>query len=147
MTFAKLFQAIQVGEMKLTHRVVMAPLGLLIFIYPSHQLIRNIFHRRLRATANHIPGPNALEYYTQRADTPGTFIIAEATEIAEKAGGYAANDPSIFSYEQIAGWKKVVNQLISISLLILAYLDSGSRPCKRLVYISPDIRCRKSSES
>jgi 2,4-dienoyl-CoA reductase-like NADH-dependent reductase (Old Yellow Enzyme family) len=63
-------------------------------------------HRRFRATETHAPGPYAVEYYTQRADSPGTLMITEATLIAEKAGGYFGV-PGIWSDEQIAGWKKV----------------------------------------
>ncbi|KIM82855.1 hypothetical protein PILCRDRAFT_7744 [Piloderma croceum F 1598] len=88
----KLFEPIQVGDLKLDHRVVMAPLT------------------RFRATETHAPGPYAVEYYTQRTDTPGTLIITEATLIAEKAGGYFGV-PGIWSDEQIAGWKKIVDAI------------------------------------
>ncbi|KIM71062.1 hypothetical protein PILCRDRAFT_83167, partial [Piloderma croceum F 1598] len=88
----KLFEPIQVGDLKLDHRVVMAPLT------------------RFRATETHAPGPYAVEYYTQRADTPGTLIITEATLIAEKAGGYFGV-PGIWSDEQIAGWKKAIDAI------------------------------------
>lgn len=65
---------------------------------------------RFRATEAHVPGPYAAEYYTQRADTPGTLLITEATLIAEKAGGYFGV-PGIWSDEQIAGWRKVVDSV------------------------------------
>lgn len=48
------------------------------------------------------------EYYAQRACVPGTLLITEATIIAPPAGGYPSV-PAIFSDEQIAGWKKVVD--------------------------------------
>jgi len=84
----KLFEPIQVGDLTLDHRVVMAPLT------------------RFRATKTHAPGPYAAEYYSQRADAPGTLIVTEATIIHEKAGGYFGV-PGIWSDEQIVGWKKV----------------------------------------
>ena len=58
MSQAKLFSPIRIGDLTLSHRVVMAPLG------------------RLRATAQNVSTPLMAEYYAQRASTPGTFIIA-----------------------------------------------------------------------
>ncbi|KZP27658.1 FMN-linked oxidoreductase [Athelia psychrophila] len=85
-----LFESIQVGDITLGNRVVMAPLT------------------RFRATETHTPGPRAAEYYSQRAVAPGTLLITEATFIGEKAGGYFGV-PGIYSDEQILGWKKVVD--------------------------------------
>lgn len=84
----KLFQPITLGDIKLNHRVVLAPLT------------------RCRAGDNGVPLPNVAEYYSQRASVPGTLLIAEGTLISAKAGGFP-NVPGIFSDEQIAGWKKV----------------------------------------
>ncbi|KAF7975953.1 hypothetical protein HWV62_8076 [Athelia sp. TMB] len=63
---------------------------------------------RFRATETHAPGPHAALYYSQRSVAPGTLLISEATLIGEKAGGYFGV-PGIYSDEQIAGWKKVVD--------------------------------------
>src|ERR1700722_10261614 len=84
----RLFKPIQVGELQLSHRVVLAPLT------------------RFRGTITHVPGPYAAEYYAQRGSVPGTLLITEATFIAQRAGGYK-NVPGIWSEEQIAGWKEV----------------------------------------
>ncbi|KAF8890996.1 hypothetical protein BD779DRAFT_1671122 [Infundibulicybe gibba] len=46
------------------------------------------------------------EYYTQRASTPGSLLITEATLIAAQAGGYV-NVPGIWSQPQIDAWKQV----------------------------------------
>lgn len=89
MSAPKLFQPIQVGAAQLKHRVVLAPLT------------------RQRGTSDHIPGPLAKAYYTQRATAPGTLLITEATFIAHKAGIYV-NVPGIWNDEQIAAWKKVL---------------------------------------
>lgn len=48
------------------------------------------------------------EYYVQRASTPGTLLITEATLISLRAGG-RNNIPGIWAEEQIAGWKEVVD--------------------------------------
>ena len=83
-----LFQPMKVGQLELKHRVVMAPLT------------------RVRADAQHTHTDLAVEYYAQRASTPGTLIISEATFIAGKAGGL----PFVPSFEtdaQLAAWKKV----------------------------------------
>ncbi|KZP09248.1 FMN-linked oxidoreductase, partial [Athelia psychrophila] len=86
----KLFEHIQIGGITLGNRVVMAPLT------------------RMRATETHVPGPHAAEYYSQRSVAPGTLLISEATFIGEKASGYPCV-PSIYSDEQIAGWKDIVD--------------------------------------
>ena len=84
---AKLFQPLKVGDITLSHRVVMAPLT------------------RFRNTETHAPGPLSHEYYAQRSHAPGTLLISEGTIIAEKAGSYFGV-PGIWSDEQINGWKK-----------------------------------------
>ena len=84
----KLFMPINIGGMTLQHRVVMAPLA------------------RFRADPQRIPTEIMVEYYAQRASTPGTFIIAEATSIAPHACSYPGT-PEIFTDEQVAGWKRV----------------------------------------
>ncbi|KAF7967164.1 hypothetical protein HWV62_35642 [Athelia sp. TMB] len=81
---SQLFEPLQVGDVTLGTRVVMAP---------------------LTATETHAPGPHAAEYYSQRSVAPGTLLITEATFIGEKAGGYFGV-PGIYSAEHIEGWKK-----------------------------------------
>jgi NADPH2 dehydrogenase len=54
--------------------------------------------------------PLAAEYYGQRASTPGTMLITEATFIANQYGGYP-NVPGIYNQEQIDGWKKVTDEV------------------------------------
>ncbi|KAJ8502676.1 hypothetical protein ONZ45_g11538 [Pleurotus djamor] len=53
-----------------------------------------------------LSSPLVPEYYSQRASTPGTFLITEATLIAPQAGG-DDHVPDIWSVDQIAAWKKV----------------------------------------
>ena len=81
-----LFDPIQVGDIALANRIVMAPLT------------------RNRAIAGNVAGPLTVEYYRQRA-TAG-LIIAEASQISPMAQGYL-DTPGIYSPEQIAGWRQV----------------------------------------
>ena len=87
-TTPKLFQPLRVGTSELKHRVVLAPLT------------------RFRADDEHVHTDLAVQYYSQRASTPGTLLITEATFIAPQAGGYP-NVPGIWNEKQVAAWKKV----------------------------------------
>ncbi|KZT21953.1 NADH:flavin oxidoreductase/NADH oxidase [Neolentinus lepideus HHB14362 ss-1] len=84
----KLFEPVQVGDLQLQHRVVMAPLT------------------RFRADDKHVIQDMTIEYYAQRASTPGTLIVSEAVFISEKAGGYDYV-PGIWNDEQVESWKKI----------------------------------------
>lgn len=83
-----LFDPIDMGNLKLPNRIVMAPLT------------------RSRAIDGLAPGPMTVEYYRQRA-TAG-LIIAEATQISPMGQGYIST-PGIHSPQQIAGWRKVTD--------------------------------------
>ncbi|HEY4082388.1 MAG TPA: alkene reductase [Burkholderiaceae bacterium] len=80
-----LFDPIQIGDMQLANRIVMAPLT------------------RSRSQGL-LPGPMAVEYYRQRASAG--LIISEGTQITPEGQGYL-DTPGIHSKEQIAAWKKV----------------------------------------
>ncbi|KAJ7620228.1 hypothetical protein FB45DRAFT_754645 [Roridomyces roridus] len=90
----RLFQPMQVGPLQLKHRIVLAPLT------------------RCRAgNPGHVPhNPLMKEYYTQRASTPGTLLITEATHIAPRASG-VPHIPGIWSEEQIAAWKQITDSV------------------------------------
>ncbi|KAI0088267.1 FMN-linked oxidoreductase [Irpex rosettiformis] len=90
MSTPKLFTPAKVGDITTQHRVVLAPLT------------------RLRADDKHVPTDLIVEHYAERAAVRGTLLITEATFIAPQAGGVAMV-PGIWSQEQIAGWKKVVD--------------------------------------
>ncbi|KEF51512.1 NADPH2 dehydrogenase [Exophiala aquamarina CBS 119918] len=87
---ALLFKPLQAGDLELQHRVVLAPLT------------------RFRADKDHVPLPMVKEYYAQRASSPGTLLITEATFISPRAGGYP-NVPGIYNAEQIKAWKEVTD--------------------------------------
>lgn len=90
MTSSSLFQPLQVGPYRLSHRVAMAPLT------------------RMRAEKTSLAAwtLNA-EYYAQRA-TEGGLIIAEASQVMQEGQG-SPNTPGIYSKEQIAGWRQVTD--------------------------------------
>lgn len=83
-----LFDPIQMGDVALANRVIMAPLT------------------RNRAAAGLQPGELTVEYYRQRA-TAG-LIIAEATQISPMGQGYL-DTPGIYSPGQVAAWRRVTD--------------------------------------
>lgn len=85
-----LFDPIQIGDIALANRIVMAPLT------------------RNRAIAGNVAGPLTAEYYRQRASAG--LIIAEASQISPLAQGYL-DTPGIYSAEQIAGWRQVTDSV------------------------------------
>jgi N-ethylmaleimide reductase len=85
---SKLFSPISIGALKLTHRVVMAPLT------------------RSRADLpDDVPNDLMVDYYTQRA-SKGGLIIGEATTISTSARGWLGA-PGLYSDRQVAGWRKI----------------------------------------
>jgi N-ethylmaleimide reductase len=83
-----LLSQIQLGDLLLKNRVVMAPLT------------------RSRAGVERIPNSLMAEYYTQRASAG--LLITEATVISKQAIGWL-NTPGIYSDEQTIAWKQVVD--------------------------------------
>ena len=103
MNYPKLFSPLQVGPYTLAHRVVMAPLT------------------RMRSErTSFAPRPLNVEYYRQRA-TPGGLIIAEATPVMAQGRGNPAV-PGIYSEQQIAGWREVVDAVHAKGGLIFLQL-------------------------
>lgn len=100
----KLFQPLKLGRSELLNRLALAPLT------------------RFRADDAHVPlQPMVAEYYAQRASSPGTLLITEATFIHPQAGGYA-NAPGIWSDDQIASWKKVTDAVHAKGSIIYVQL-------------------------
>jgi N-ethylmaleimide reductase len=83
-----LFTPAQIGAFNTAHRIVMAPLT------------------RMRAGAGDVPNDLMVKYYAQRA-SEGGLIISEATVVSPNGRGYLGA-PGIFTDEQVAGWKTVV---------------------------------------
>src|SRR5207244_13252021 len=90
MNFPSLFSSLKIGPYHLGHRLVLVPLT------------------RMRAAKPSLaPRPLNAEYYAQRA-TPGGLMIAEASPVAATAFG-SPGVPGIYTEDQIAGWRKVVD--------------------------------------
>ena len=83
-----LFDPIQIGDLQLVNRIIMAPLT------------------RCRAEPGRVPGDLIAEYYGQRAGAG--LIISEATSVTPMGVGYP-DTPGIWTAEQIQGWKKVTD--------------------------------------
>ena len=81
-----LFEPLQVGELSLPNRVIMAPLT------------------RCRASEGRVPNAMMRDYYVQRA--AAGFILSEATSVSPMGVGYP-NTPGIWSAAQVAGWKRI----------------------------------------
>ncbi len=81
-----LLDPLQLGDLHLPNRIIMAPLT------------------RLRGTPDHIPTTIMAEYYRQRA-TAG-LILSEGTPVSPTGVGYS-QVPGIWSQEQVAAWKPV----------------------------------------
>ncbi len=81
-----LFDPLQLGDLKLPNRIIMAPLT------------------RLRGTPDNIPTPVMAEYYRQRASAG--LIISEGTPISPQGVGYA-QVPGLWSQQQVEAWKPV----------------------------------------
>ncbi|BBO70789.1 alkene reductase [Desulfosarcina alkanivorans] len=84
----RLFDPVQLGELSLPNRIVMAPLT------------------RCRAGEGRVPNDLMARYYTQRA-TAG-LIVSEATSVAPMGVGYP-DTPGIWSAEQVEGWTRVTD--------------------------------------
>jgi N-ethylmaleimide reductase len=87
-TLSNLIEPIQIGEISLPNRIVMAPLT------------------RCRASAGRIPNALMAEYYSQRASAG--LILSEATSVLPQGVGYP-DTPGIWSEEQVEGWKLVTS--------------------------------------
>jgi N-ethylmaleimide reductase len=87
-----LFDPLQLGDIALANRIVMAPLT------------------RDRAGPGRTPHALNAEYYAQRADprTGAGLLVSEGTQISALGQGYL-DTPGIYSPEQLAGWKLVTD--------------------------------------
>lgn len=83
---ADIFSPVQLGDLTLANRVVMAPMT------------------RDRAGPGDVPTDTMVEYYRQRASAG--LIVTEGTQPSPAGKGYWRT-PGIHSPEQVAGWRKV----------------------------------------
>lgn len=96
-----LFDPLQLGDLRLPNRILMAPLT------------------RSRAIGQRLPNALMAEYYAQRASAG--LIVSEATIVTPMGAGYA-NTPGIWSAEQVKGWKHVTDAVHQSGGLIFSQL-------------------------
>jgi 2,4-dienoyl-CoA reductase-like NADH-dependent reductase (Old Yellow Enzyme family) len=99
---SKLFEPITIGELSLSNRVIMAPLT-----------------RNRSTMPGRIPNDLMREYYRQRASAG--MIITEATSVSPAGVGYPQT-PGIWSGEQTAGWRRIVDAVHAAGGKILLQL-------------------------
>ncbi|KAJ9212027.1 hypothetical protein DTO166G4_6430 [Paecilomyces variotii] len=85
---------------------------------------------RLRATDERVPTPLMKMYYSQRASTPGTLIIAEGTLISPSAAGGFSNTPGIWSEEQVAAWRTITDEVHRKGCFIFCQIFAMGRAAK-----------------
>jgi 2,4-dienoyl-CoA reductase-like NADH-dependent reductase (Old Yellow Enzyme family) len=83
-----LFDPLQLGDLTLPNRIIMAPLT------------------RCRADEGRVPNALMAEYYVQRASAG--LILTEATSVNAMGVGYP-DTPGIWSQAQLAGWRLVTD--------------------------------------
>lgn len=123
---SRLFAPLTLGKMQLQNRVAMAPLT------------------RFRATKEHIPTDLMAEYYAQRASTPGTLLISEATFMSLRSVGYN-NVPGIYNQAQIEGWKKVTDAVHAKGSYVFCQLWDLGRAADPKVLAESGSRVRSAS--
>ncbi|PWY69739.1 FMN-linked oxidoreductase [Aspergillus heteromorphus CBS 117.55] len=100
---SKLFQPLKIanGKITLSHRVVHAPLT------RNRGVPLNLANAPENPNRIWYPGDLMVEYYRQRA-TPGGLIISEGVPPSLESNGMPGV-PGLFTKEQAAGWKRVVD--------------------------------------
>jgi N-ethylmaleimide reductase len=101
-----LFAPVQLGELDLPHRILMAPVT------------------RNRATADGVPTPMMAEYYAERASA--ALIVVEATTPAAVGQTYP-NIPGIHSDPQVRGWRPVTDAVRAAGGHAFLQLQHGGR--------------------
>ncbi len=103
-----LYSPVELGNLKLKNRIVMAPLT------------------RTRASSGHMPNALMAEHYAQRASAG--LIIVEATMIMEGHSAFV-HEPGIYKQEQIEGWKLVTDAVHEKGGTIVLQIWHGGRAC------------------
>lgn len=90
MTAHKLFEPLQMGDLKLKNRIVLAPMT------------------RGRAGVERVPNNLMAEYYYQRASAG--LLITEAAVVSAQGNGWI-NSPGIYTDKMVEGWRIVTQKL------------------------------------
>lgn len=126
-----LFDFLQVGDLTLPNRLVMAPLTRMRSKQPGD-----------------IPQEINVKYYAQRSSAG--LIISEATQISQQGKGYPAT-PGIYLDEQIEGWKKVTKAVhenggrIFLQLWHVGRISHPSHQIKGELPVAPSAIAAKNS--
>jgi len=107
----KLFSPVNIGDLVLPNRFVMAPLT------------------RTRAPS-HQPNELMAKYYAQRASTG--LLITECTMVTPDTSSFG-DDPGIYSQEQIEGWKLTTNAVHKAGGRIFMQIWHGGRAAHPLL--------------
>ncbi|GGF99942.1 alkene reductase [Rhodococcoides trifolii] len=102
----KLFTPLELGDLKLANRLVMAPLT------------------RTRSGQDGIPGPLVVEHYRQRASLG--LIVTEGTYPTHAGQGFPGQ-PGLVTPEQIEGWRNVAEAVHAEGGLIVAQVMHAGR--------------------
>ncbi|MGP3792357.1 alkene reductase [Pseudomonas sp. B392_1p] len=105
-----LFQPLQLGELQLANRIVMAPMT------------------RSRADARGVPTAEMVDYYRQRAGAG--LIVAEGTAPSPEGLGYCRT-PAIYDEQQVAAWRAVTDAVHAEGGLIVLQLMHVGRAASR----------------
>ncbi|KAF7562284.1 hypothetical protein G7046_g1872 [Stylonectria norvegica] len=108
MSQSRLFDSLQIGNIRVQHRIAMAPLT------------------RLRASDDRVPNSLMKEYYGQRAAAPGTLIITEGNFISPNCGGFP-NAPGIWREDQIEGWRTITDEIHSKGSFVFCQIFAMGR--------------------
>lgn len=101
-----LFSPLEIGALKLSNRLVMAPLT------------------RSRSGKDGVPNADVVEYYRQRASLG--LIVTEGTYPSFAGQGFV-RQPGLVTEEQVAGWKKVTDAVHGEGGLIIAQVMHAGR--------------------
>lgn len=101
--FEELLQPINIGNLSLANRIVMAP------------MTRGF-------SPNGIPGKNVAKYYQRRAENNVGLIITEGTLINHPAAAQGLGRPNFHGEESLAGWEEVVRSVHEVGGKIVPQL-------------------------
>lgn len=126
----KLFKPLDLGKVKLSHRIVIPSLT------------------RLRATQpGNVPNKElAIEYYMQMAKRPGTLIVTEGSLPFPQAGGCDAA-PGLWSQEQLNIWKMVFESIHDCNSFVFVQLWAVGRQASPGVMAQKGLRYDSASDN
>ncbi|EPQ53164.1 NADPH dehydrogenase [Gloeophyllum trabeum ATCC 11539] len=121
---SKLFAPLVLGNLSLSHRIVLAP------------LTRNRASSSEAHKNTWVPNELNTLYYYQRA-TPGGLLISEATPISRRASG-SLGVPGIYTLEQCQGWASITKAVHDKQGFIFCQLwHQGRAAHSRLTGLEP----------